>query len=58
MENITLESFIKDRVEENKELFTGEELRQIKAHKRCMNKVYLLGLMNGRECYKRDEFMD
>ncbi len=56
MQNITLESFFQDRMEENKNLFTEEEMKQICTHKKCARKVYLLGLMDGRECYKKDEF--
>ena len=58
MQNITLESFFQDRMEENKELFTEEEMEQICTHKRCAHKVYMLGLMDSRECYKNDEILD
>lgn len=58
MQSITLESFFQKRIEENKKLFTEEEIKQINIHKRCVHKVYLLGLMNGRDCYKKDETID
>lgn len=56
MESITLEEFVKARIEENKELFTQEELRWIEENRRCINKVYLLGVMNTKKCYENDDF--
>lgn len=58
MQKITLESFFQDRMEENKHLFTEEEMKQICTHKRCAHKVYMLGLTDSRACYKKDETMD
>ena len=52
MESITLKKFIEDRIEENKNLFTTEELQYIKNNNECFNKVYLLGAINGKDCYK------
>lgn len=58
MESITLEKFVKDRIQENKDLFTAEEMKLIGKHKRCIHKVYLLGVTDGRECYKKREITD
>ncbi|MCI8761081.1 MAG: hypothetical protein HFJ34_08285 [Clostridia bacterium] len=51
MESITLDSFINERIEENKELFTMEELQFIKMNQKCVNKIYVLGARNYRDCY-------
>lgn len=58
MESITLEEFVRERIEENKELFTKEEMNWMKENKSCINKVYLLGVMNTKKCYENDEFAD
>ncbi len=58
MESITLESFFQERVEENERLFTKEEIKQIQRHKVCMHKVYLLGLINGKDCYGKNKILD
>ncbi len=58
MKSFALEKFIDERLEENKYLFTKEELEEIKKHKKCFHKVYLLGAINGRDCYKNDVFSD
>ncbi len=53
MKSIFLENFIEERIEENKNLFTKEEIEFMKNNKECLHKVYLLGAINGRDCYKR-----
>lgn len=53
MESITLKSFVEDRITENKELFTIEELQFISKNRRCVNKIYLLGAINTRDCYQK-----
>lgn len=52
MKGITLEGFVEDRIEENKELFTAEELQFIEMNRQCINKIYLLGIMDCRDCYE------
>ncbi len=54
MKSISLEDFIKERIQENKKLFTREEMEFMKNNKECLHKVYLLGAINGRDCYKKD----
>lgn len=54
MESITLDSFIEERIKENKKLFTMEELQFIKMNQKCASKIYLLGAMNCKDCiYKK-----
>lgn len=52
MKSISLENFIAERIEENKSLFTREELKFIETNKKCLDKMYLLGAMNSKDCYK------
>ena len=52
MKDVVLDEFIKERIKENKELFKKEELEYIENNKECINKIYLLGFLNARECYK------
>lgn len=54
MKSIFLENFIEERIEENKNLFTKEEIEFMKNNKECLHKVYLLGAINSRDCYKKD----
>lgn len=53
MKNVRLDDFIEDRIQENKELFTEEELKSIKNDKGCIRKMYLLGFIHGKECYEK-----
>lgn len=53
MENVTLDCFIEDRTEENKNLFTREELECIKYNKECIKKIYLLGFIDAKGCYEK-----
>lgn len=45
------EEIIKERIEENKELFSKEELCIIEKNDTIIKKIYLLGLINGRDVY-------
>ena len=55
MKKISLENFIEERIAENRNLFTKEELKIIKKHPKCIRKIYLLGAMNGRTCYHQND---
>lgn len=55
MENVTLNFFIEERIKENQELFTVEELEYIKKNRVCINKIYLLGSANSKECYENNK---
>lgn len=55
MKDITLNNFVEERIKENENLFTTEEVECIKNHKECINKIYLLGAIDFRECYKNDK---
>lgn len=46
-----VENIIKERIKENINLFTNEELRLINKSMEIMKKMYLLGLINGKEIY-------
>lgn len=50
MKSISLDSFIVKRIEENKELFTRDELEFISKNSKCINKIYLLGAINSLDC--------
>ena len=52
MEKEILEEIVKERVKENEKLFTKKELNFIKDNSKIIKKIYLLGLINGREIYK------
>lgn len=54
MESIRLRKFIEDRIEENRNLFTTEELEHIRNNKECFYKGYLLGVINCKDCYKNE----
>ena len=56
MESITLKEFVKKRVEENKDLFTAEEMKLITENMDCFYKAYLLGAVNSKECYEKGDF--
>jgi len=43
---------MKERIEENKNLFTEDELKFIINNINIIKKVYLIGLINGRQMYK------
>lgn len=46
-----LEEFVKERIKENEKLFSGEELRIIKDNVKIVKKIYLIGLVNGKQIY-------
>ena len=50
---INVESFVSERLKENENLFTEEELKNINMNKECAKKIYLLGFINARNCYKK-----
>ncbi len=54
MESITLEKFIDERIQENKESFSQEEMEWIEKNKKCMKKIYLLGAINALDSYFKD----
>lgn len=56
MESITLESYIAERIKENKELFTKEELQWIRENKKGTHKIYLLGAINSKACYDNKNY--
>ena len=53
MKDVVLNEFIKERIEENKELFTKDEIQCIINNNECINKIYVLGFINSRDCYKK-----
>lgn len=44
-----IEEIVKQRVEENQELFSEKEIQIINNNPTVMKKVYLLGLLNGKD---------
>ncbi len=55
MKNVTLDRFIEDRIKENEKLFTKEELEDMSHNKGYVKKIYLLGLIHGKECYDKQD---
>lgn len=51
-EEIILDNFVKEKIEENEELFLKEEIELVKNNVSTVKKIYLLGLIDGREIYK------
>lgn len=51
------EDFIEERIKENSHLFTLEELEFMSKNRRCIDKVYLLGAINSRDCFKNSQFL-
>lgn len=47
-----LEIFVQERIKENEELFTEEELTVINNNNIILKKIYLLGFKNSIDCYK------
>ena len=58
MKSISLENFIEERIKENRKLFTKKEIEYMEKNKKCLTKVYLLGAINCRNCYKKDRLVD
>lgn len=54
MKDITLSKFFNERIQKNSFLFTKEELKYISSHRKCVEKIYLLGLIDSKECYEDD----
>lgn len=43
---------LKERIKENKNLFSEEELTLLNNNVKFIKKIYLLGVVNGRNIYK------
>lgn len=50
MKNVVLDEFLNQRIEENKILFSRKELEVIKANKKVIRKIYILGAVNFYNC--------
>lgn len=44
-----MEKWIEERIEENKELFTDEELKTIDNNFAVIKKIYILGMINTKK---------
>ena len=51
-EVLNVEKFIKQRIEENELLFSKKEIKHIKQEFNIIKKIYLLGFINSKDCYK------
>lgn len=53
MENLTMkiEKIFEERVEENRKLFTERDISTINNNKDIIKKIYLLGLIKGKDIY-------
>ena len=47
-----LQNFIKERIEENRKLFTTEELHLIKENYNLIKKIYILAAKDSRETFE------
>lgn len=47
-----IEKILKERIEENEELFNKKELSLLNNNIKTIKKIYLMGLINGRNIYK------
>lgn len=52
MKKKTLENFIKDRVRENKKMFSQKELTKIEENIILIKKIYILALINSKDINK------
>lgn len=48
------EEIVRDRIKENETLFTKEDLKIIEKSFETIKKIYLIGLINGREIYGKN----
>lgn len=48
MENDIIKIFLRERIKENKKLFTNEELTFINDNIDLIKKIYIIGLLNGK----------
>jgi len=46
-----LEEIVKERIKENEKLFSEEELKTIENNIILTKKVYMIGLVNGKQIY-------
>lgn len=51
-ENEIIEEILKERIKENENLFNEEEIVLLNNNIKSIKKIYLLGLINGRNIYK------
>lgn len=46
-----IEEILRERIEENKELFNKKEINLFNDNIKSIKKIYLLGLINGKQIY-------
>ena len=46
-----VEEIIRERIEENKNLFTEDEIKKINKEIKLIKKMYVLGFINARQIY-------
>ena len=49
-----VEEIIRERIEENKNLFTEDEIKKINKEIMLIKKMYVLGFINARQIYIND----
>ena len=49
-----VEEIIRERIEENKNLFTEDEIKKINKEIKLIKKMYVLGFINARQIYIND----
>lgn len=48
------EEIVRERIKENQELFSNEEQKCIENNFTLIKKIYILGLVNGRDIYGKN----
>lgn len=52
MKNVVLEEIFEKRIKANTKLFAEKELELIRKNKSIAEKLYMLGIIDGKEIYK------
>ena len=50
-QRITLEEIVREKIKENEQLFSEEELNIINHNLKMTKKIYLLAIINGKQIY-------
>lgn len=50
-----MEKLLDNIIEENKELFEGQELEKMRSNKPLCKKLYLMGVVHGKQIYETPE---
>lgn len=48
-----VQKYIRERIHENKHLFSENEINFINQNEKCIRKIYLLGFIDAKDCYDK-----